>query len=106
MEKKKYYVSLASHEISQTRYHNNDDFVIYATEGEVRELRNTLNRMYRGDMDSYWRAHIPIVKYHHDTGNETYDREITEVFQMLYELGDEQTKDYIKSTGVLSDMHM
>src|SRR5690625_976420 len=106
MEKEKYYVRLASHEISKVRYHNNDDFVIYATEEEVRELRNKLHSMYRRDMDAYWRAHIPIVKYHHDPGNETYDREITEVFQMLYELGGEQTKEYIKSTGVLNDMHM
>lgn len=106
MNKEKYYVSLASREISRSRYHNNDDFTIYATAQEVERLRSRLDDMYHTDLNSFWRSHIPIKSYHDDKENEVYDQEITHVFQMLYELGDDYTKEYIIGIGILGDAHM
>ncbi|MGM8365154.1 hydrolase [Virgibacillus sp. W0181] len=106
MKKEKFYVSIASGEISRSRYHNNDDFTIYATEEEVRQLRTRIDNMYHADFNSFWRSHVPFKPYHNDKANETYDDEITNTFQMLYKLGDEQAKEYINSTGILSDHHM
>lgn len=103
MEKKKYYVSLQSLEISQIEHGNNNDFTIYATDGEVKELRATFNKMYDANIGTYWRAHIPIVPYHHDTANDNYDAAITDAFQMLYELGDEKTKEFIDDSEVLTN---
>ncbi|MGM8211938.1 hydrolase [Virgibacillus sp. W0430] len=104
--KEKYYVSLASREISRSRYHNNDDFTIYATEDEIEQLRSKLDAMYHADFNAYWRAHVPFMHYHNDKANEAYDGQVTQVFQMLYELGDEKTKEYIAETGVLGDASM
>ncbi|MEC5424888.1 hydrolase [Virgibacillus sp. C22-A2] len=106
MERKKFYVSIASGEISQIEYSNNDEFIIHATEDEVVLLREKMNEMHEASMGAFWRAHIPIMPYHNDKANDKYDAGITEAYQMLYELGDEQAKDHIKSMGILEDNHM
>lgn len=106
MEKKKYYVSVASSEISQIPFGNNADFIIHATVDEVRILRAKMDNMHDAEMGSFWRAHVPIMPYHHDQANDDYDREITNVFEMIYNLGDEETQKHINSMGILADRHM
>jgi len=106
MEKEKYYVSLASGEISQIRFGNNDDFTIQATADEVRLLRAKFDNMHDSEMGSFWRAHVPIMPYHNDQANDDYDREITEAFQMLFDLGNEETRTHITQMGILTDQHM
>lgn len=103
MEKKQYYVSLQSREISQIKHGNNADFTIYATEGEVSMLRTKLDRVYSAEFDTFWRAHVPFIPYHNDASNDRYDQSLTEAFEMIYQLGDEQTRSYIEESGVLSD---
>lgn len=101
MERKKYFVSVASGEISQIKFGNNDDFTVYATDSEVRDLRSTLEVMHKADVKSFWRAHVPIMSYHHDQANDQYNAGIKEAFQKIYHLGDEETKENIKSMEVL-----
>jgi len=103
MEKKKYYVSLTTGEVSQIRYQNNDDFIIYATDAEARQLRNKFDSMDNANLRSFVRAHIPIVPYHHDQSNDDYDSAMEEALQMIYKLGDDTTKENIHSMGVLDD---
>lgn len=105
MEKKKYYVSLATGEVSQIPYQNNDDFIIYATDEEVRQLRNKFDSMDDANLRSFVRAHIPIVPYHHDQSNDDYDSAMYEALQMIYKLGDDETKENIHSMGVLDQPH-
>lgn len=104
--KKKYYVNIGSREISQTKYDNNDEFVIYATEDEVRLLRQRMAGMYASDFNAFLRSHVPIMPYHNDKPNDDYDTGITDAFQLIYELGDKETKAHIDSIGVLGDNRM
>lgn len=106
MNRKKYYVSLQSREISQIKYGNNADFTIYATDEEIRMLRAKLDNMYEAEVGTFWRAHVPFIPYHKDSSNDDYDRGITEAFQMIYDLGDEEAKHHIEDMGVLGDRHM
>lgn len=106
MEKKTYYVNLGSGEISQIPYENNQKYTIQATADDIKLLRIAFDRMDQANRGAYARAHIPILAYHNDRPNDDYDRELTEVFQMLYDLGDQQTKDHIKESGVLADNHL
>ncbi|HLR52404.1 MAG TPA: hydrolase [Candidatus Avamphibacillus sp.] len=103
MEKKTYYVNLGSLEISQIQYANNSVFTIQATEDEVQMLRAKLDDMDRADFEAYGRAHIPILAYHNDESNDKYDAGITEAFQMIYDLGDQNTKKHIDEIGILGD---
>src|SRR5690625_4280096 len=103
MERKKYYVSLQSREISQTIVGNNADFTIYATDDEVKMLRRKLDHIYDAEVDTYWRSHVPIMPYHKDASNERYDQSLLEAFQMIYTLGDEQAKQFVTESGILQD---
>ncbi|QKY69758.1 hydrolase [Lentibacillus sp. CBA3610] len=104
--KKKYYINLGSQEISQIKYDNNEGFIIYATDDEVRLLRQRLDGMDNADRDAFWRAHIPIRPYHNDKPNDDYDAGITEAFQMIHDLGNKETKQHIDDIGILRDDHL
>lgn len=103
MTKEKYYVSIASSEISQVRYGNNDGYTIYATDEEVRLLRAKMDNMHEADRGTYWRAHIPFMSYHHDQTNDHYDSQLSDAFQMIHDLGNEEARTHIVSMGILGD---
>jgi|SRR5690625_1636034 len=103
MEKKTYYVSLQSREISQVKVGNNADFTIYATEDDVAELRTILNTIYDAEVGTFWRSHIPIIPYHHDQDNDQYDASLQEAYDKIYTLGDQATKEFIEDNHLLSD---
>ncbi|WP_342447731.1 hydrolase [Lentibacillus salicampi] len=104
--KNKYYVNLGSQEISQIKYDNNDALIIFATDDEIRTLRGKLDGMHDSDMRSFFRSHVPIMPYHNDKPNDDYDVGVTEAFQMIYELGDKETKKHIDDIGILTDSRM
>jgi len=106
MKKKKYYVNLQSKEISQIAYQNNTNFVIHATDTEVTLLREKLNNANDAEFDSFFRAHVPIMPYHRDGPNDRYDESLIGAFQMIYELGDDDAKTFIKDSGLLSNDSM
>ncbi|MGY0693213.1 hydrolase [Virgibacillus sp. FSP13] len=105
-EKKKFYINMGSREISQMKYHNNEELVIYATEDEASALRHKMNDMDDADFRAFFRAHVPIMPYHNDESNDDYDNGMTEAFQMIYELGDDETRTHIENMGVLSDRQL
>ncbi|WP_085991499.1 hydrolase [Oceanobacillus senegalensis] len=106
MEKQKYYINVANGEISHRKHDNNDYLVINATNGEISYLRRKLESMHEASFSSFIRAHIPIVEYHNDSANDAYDDNLLEVYQMLYDLGNKQTREHIKSMGILDNHSM
>ncbi|RLL46469.1 hydrolase [Oceanobacillus piezotolerans] len=105
MEKKRYFVNIGEGEISQIKYENNDDFVIFATEAEVSELRIIMNHLHDASFSSFLRAHVPIVEYHHDSANDRYDEYLTSAYQLIHDLGVEKTRKHIESMNILSNNH-
>ena len=101
VEKKKYYINIGDGEISQLKHHNNAQFTIHATDEEVRWLRTKFDNMHNASVDSYFRAHIPIVQYHNDKPNDDYDANMAEVYRVLYELGDDEAKQHIRHLNIL-----
>lgn len=106
MSKKKYYVNVRSREISQIAFQNNNDFTIYATTSEVTQLRRKFSEIHRAELDTFWRSHVPIMPYHRDEPNDRYDGELLESFQMIYELGDDDAKEFMKESGLLSHLSL
>ncbi|OEH92109.1 hydrolase [Bacillus solimangrovi] len=102
MEKKKYYVAVGPREISQVKDYALNQFEIEATDNEIAMLREVFDDAYSADWLSYWRAHIPYVQYHHDKENDMYDRDLMKAYQMIYELGSNETKEQIQEMGILS----
>ncbi|WP_245833114.1 hydrolase [Oceanobacillus timonensis] len=103
LDKQKYFISVGQGEISRIPYQGNDDFVIYATAEEILMLRRKFEGLHEASFDSYKRTHIPFVPYHLDTANDVYDDTMAGVYQTLYDLGDENTKDHIRTMGILGE---
>src|SRR5699024_7874011 len=81
-------------------------FVIYADDDEILLLRRTLDRMDDASFRSFFRSHVPIIQYHHDEPNDDYDASMIDVFRMIYNLGDEQTKAHIEEMEIFGDHHV
>lgn len=104
MEKKIYYVSVANGEISRVQNANTYSFTIQATDEEIAELRNHFDSAYREDLGTFVRSHVPFVEYHHDSNNDRYDEQLQEAYKMIYELGDNETKELIAQMGIINGL--
>jgi hypothetical protein len=96
MEKQPYYIQIANGEIQSKSDVSPWDFRIFANEKEIHDLRELFNSMNGADSGTFWRAHVPYVPYHLDADNDQYDNRIMEVYEKLYELGDEDARSHIK----------
>ena len=98
----KYFIGINNDTITQKNADQNAAYTIYANDEELKEIRRKLEKMEDASLSSFFRAHIPIKPYHEDPQNDAYDDGLNELFQMLYELGDEETKDHIRSLDTFS----
>ncbi|MHC0038952.1 hydrolase [Pseudoneobacillus sp. C159] len=100
-QKKTYYVSVGTAEISQSATSSSWEYKIEATDDEIIRLREYFDQNYSTDVQAFLRAHVPYVEYHYDRQNDAYDRILKEVYSMLYNLGDDEAKKHIESMGIL-----
>lgn len=98
----KYHINISTGAITQDNSDQNAAYTIYANGQEIKEIRNELEKMHDASNASFVRAHIPIMLYHNDPQNDAYDAGLKTLFQLLYELGDEETKQHIQSLDILS----
>lgn len=95
-EKTAYYIQLANGEIMRTSTASPWNFRIYATDAEIIQLRELFDANYAVEWEGFFRAHVPYVQYHFDRPNDRYDDNLKKVYEMIYELGDEEAKTHIK----------
>lgn len=103
MEKKTYYIDLASKEISQIKNGNNTAYAIHATAKDIDVLRSTFNQMGQAEMGTYIRSHIPFVPYHKDSSNDQYDAGLHSVMAMIYELATPSTKQAMEEANIIPE---
>nr|WP_057772289.1 hypothetical protein [Cytobacillus dafuensis] len=101
--KKAYYIKVETGEISQSKTDSSWDFKIEATDDEIIELRDYFNQNYSTEWMNFFRAHIPFIEYHDDKDNDAYDSTIRKVYEMIYQLGDQEARRHIQSMGILVD---
>lgn len=101
--KKTYYLSVGNGEIMQTSTDSPWNFKIEATDDEIIRLRELFDQNYSTEWQNFFRAHVPYVQYHYDRENDAYDETLKKVYQMIYQLGDEEAKQFISEMGILSD---
>jgi hypothetical protein len=102
-QKKTYYVSMESGEISQVKTASPWDFQIEATDDEIIQLREYFDQNYSTDLQAFFRAHVPYVQYHYDRENDAYDRTLMEIYKLIYKLGNEEAKAHIRSLGIIPE---
>ncbi len=101
-QKYSYYVNIQSHGIYSEPNEAEWDFKINATESQVALLERMFDKTDETDSESYIRAHIPYLEYHHQPENKEYDQHMVMIYTLLYYLGDEKARTHIRSMGILS----
>lgn len=102
--KKTYYVSLESGEISQVKSASSWEYKIEATDEEILQLRQLFNENYSNEIGTFLRAHVPFVEYHNDSSNDKYDQNMLKAYKMIYDLGDDEAKSFIRSQNIIADL--
>ncbi|MDQ0160948.1 hypothetical protein [Bacillus alveayuensis] len=100
--KKTYYISLGSGEISQVATASPWDYKIKANDEEITVLREYFDQIHSTGWQNFLRAHVPYIQYHYDRENDAIDSLYKDIFKMIYRLGDEEAKEHIRSTGLIS----
>ena len=102
-EKHSYCINIQSHEIFTEPNGAEWDFRIYATESQIAVLERLFDKTDETDWESYIRAHIPFLEYHHQPQNKEYDLRILLIYSLLHYLGDVKTRAHIHEMGILNE---
>ena len=101
MEKRKYYVKVGSGEVLPDKTLSEWEFEIDATPQEARQLEGLFDMTDNESFTNFFKAHVPLREYYEEE-NIPYDKKLQQVYQLLYDLGTEETKEHIRSMGILS----
>lgn len=102
-EKNTYYVAVESGEILRTASDSPWNFQIEASDEEITRLRDLFDANYDTEIAGFIRAHVPFVEYSNDPTNDEFDERFYEIYEMLYELGNEEARNFIDSIGILNN---
>lgn len=104
MEKQKYYVGVGSGQITRQPETTEWEFEIEATEEQVARLRELFDRAAKQNLDIAYVVLHPIegTKEDHDLKN--YDHTLQEIYRMIYELGNEETKQFISEHQIIQEL--
>ena len=100
--KKTYYINVGSGEISQLSTASPWHFKIEASDDEIITLREYFDQVYSSDIQGFLRSHTPYIQYHYDRENDAIDDTNKKIYRMIYELGDEEAKNHIRTQGLIS----
>ncbi|MBM7649719.1 hypothetical protein JOC78_002693 [Bacillus ectoiniformans] len=95
-EKNAYYIQVGNGEIMRRATDSPWNFKIYANDEEITALRELFDANYSVEWQNFFRAHVPYVQYHYDRQNDGYDGNMKQIYEMIYELGDDEAKEHIK----------
>ncbi|MDQ0231133.1 hydrolase [Metabacillus malikii] len=102
--KKTYYINVADGQISQLQTASSWNFKIEATDDEIIKLRELFDNVHASDWKGFYRAHTPYIQYHYDRENDAVDNTNKQIYQMIYELGDDEARELIRTEGILSKL--
>ena len=100
MKKNKYYIKVGSGEILPERTMSEWEFEIIATPEEAMRLRQLLEETNSESNSIFLKAHIPMQE-DYDEENIPYDKKLRQVYQLIHDLGTDETKEHIQSMGIL-----
>ncbi|CAH0118372.1 MULTISPECIES: hypothetical protein [unclassified Paenibacillus] len=101
MEKQTYYVSVQSSSILTEQGATPYEFEIQATQEEVDKLQSLFDFKSEADQKTFYRAHIPAYPYHVDPDNDMYDSYLNRIYELIYKLGTDETKQAIRQSRLM-----
>lgn len=108
MEKQTYYVTVdigsnAGQIRDQLSLNDpNYDFEIEATEEEIHQLEELFERIEEDDFQTFLVAHLPYRTKERAELSREEDKKISQIYQMIYRLGTEETKKQMRESGIIN----
>ncbi|WP_409298810.1 hydrolase [Peribacillus sp. SCS-26] len=99
--KNTYYVDISNGEILEQPIDGSPNFRIQADEEELAELKMWFTENYNDDMKTFARSHVPYVEPSKDSQNDKYESSLQKIYSMIYKLGDDEARSFIKQQGIL-----
>lgn len=103
LQKQSYYVTVGTGEVMNEPTLSEWEFEILALPEEIIQLKTLFEEIDQEAWTGFWRAHVPIVSYHHDATNDRYDDHLQHIYQWIYDHGTDETRQHIASMHILSD---
>jgi hypothetical protein len=97
LEKRPYYVNVESGEILPIKTASSFQFEISASDEDVRKLAKKFSELDSTANDTFVRSHLPYVPYSNDSDNDRYDQKLKEAYQIIHDLGQEETRRFIET---------
>ncbi|MBH0172721.1 hydrolase [Fictibacillus sp. 23RED33] len=97
MEKRPYYINVETGEILPIKTASTFQFEISASDEDVRHLERKFSELDSTANDTFVRSHLPYVPYSNDSDNDRYDEKLREAYQMIHDLGQVETRQFIES---------
>ncbi|MNJ49705.1 hypothetical protein D3C77_449510 [compost metagenome] len=102
--KKAYYVSVAHQIIQEAPNDNTTEFKVFLDEEDFVRLRDKIAELSQEDDHTFRRAPIPYKSADHDEATQQYNERLIELYTLLYQYGNDQTRRSIVSLGVLGKL--
>ncbi|MFD3261484.1 hypothetical protein ACE3MQ_23080 [Paenibacillus lentus] len=102
--KKPYYVSVAHRMIQEAPNQDSTEFRVLLDDEDLVKLRDKIAELSEEDLYTFRRAPVPYKSADHDEATEHFNDRMIELYTLLYQYGDEQTRRSIISLGVLGKL--
>lgn len=103
-EKTTYFVSV-KHNLIQETPHESVEFVVELSDEELTRLRDLLNDVAKSDKYAFRRTFVPYKSADHDDAAKQYDDRTIELYNFLYEHGDENSRKLIEDMNIIDKMN-
>ncbi|MBU5673490.1 hypothetical protein [Paenibacillus brevis] len=100
-EKQTYYVSVA-HRLIQESPNDSAEFEVLLDEEELSLLQDKLNALTAEDDYTFRRAPVPYKSADHDDAPEQFNKQLSELYVLLYRSGTAKTRTMLMESGILS----
>jgi hypothetical protein len=104
MEKKKFYIAVETGQILEDRGASGYELEIEATPAEVADLENLFDKKDRDNFETFVDPHLPNKWDEVGSDVQDYNTHLYEVYEMLYKLGTQSTKEHIEQAEILSKL--
>ncbi|MBD7938197.1 MULTISPECIES: hydrolase [Cytobacillus] len=96
-----YFINLENGTILDTMDGHDWQFRVYATGAEIAELNRFLDENYHAELKTFARAQVPFLEYHKKSPNPEYDQILMRLYEMIYQLGDQEAKNHIEEMNII-----
>lgn len=104
MEKRKYYVGVASGQITQQPESTHWEYEIEASDEEIARLRDLFENANRQNMGVAYVALHPVEGRKEERDFRAYSQTLQEVYRMIYELGNDEAREHIVQNKIIEDI--